>query len=204
MLKILECDVDGVLLNIWEPVEKVLQQRHRNCDFTFEKYVTTFDMSELGVAKTEVLDLLLSAEIRSKAPFFQGAETFVKELCQLCEKNDMVLVFNTQEKTKQSGEVKRAKMQEFLERVSTLYPYKEESVYINVQVGGRKEMLNSFIVIDDAIPNLLLSEAKNKLLFDRFHNKEKYNAPLLMQSRTPIIRVKNYKDVVQQIKVVLQ
>ena len=45
MLKILECDVDGVLLNIWEPVEKVLQQRHRNCGFTSDGRLVILDYS---------------------------------------------------------------------------------------------------------------------------------------------------------------
>ena len=190
-MRLIECDVDGVLLDIWTPVE--VYYREKGVHFSFEEEVKSFGMMELGNRRREVLNLLCDSEIRKRCIFYNGADSFIAMLVGIVRQRGYSVVLNTHERDKDVAEVKRNLLVAFEKRVGMLVGYDVSGVLgCNIGIGGTKEMLNSYVVIDDAIPNLKRSTADYKLLFDRFHNR--YEVAEGMQ------RVYNYADVLQWVE----
>lgn len=184
MCKILECDVDGVLFDIWTPVENRLQ--YENIDFKFDRDVCTYSMRETGERRKRLLELLLSADIRKEADFFQGADDFVSSLYEFCKKNDMRLLLNTHELYTDAAVVKGSRIAGLVRRTGI-------ACDVNITVGGVKRMPSSFVVIDDCMDNLLLSPAICRILFDRFHNRS--NSDVTLQYRNNILRGYSYDSI---------
>lgn len=177
-MNIIELDVDGVLLDVYTPVEKYLASQ--GLHFSFKDSVRTWGMKETGNLRPMLLKLLTDAEIRKNADWYDGAVAFVDYLAKLCKRHNYKLVLNTHEFNYEAAKVKVDKLEELKSAVS-------DDFDINVQCGPCKEMLNSYICIDDSLENICRSTAKYPLLFDSFHNTELYNGP-----RKGIKRVSTY------------
>lgn len=190
-MRLIECDVDGVLLDIWTPVEAYY--RERGVHFSFEEEVKSFGMMELGNRRREVLNLLCDSEIRKRCTFYSGSDIFIAMLLGIAVQRRYSVVLNTHERDMAVAEVKRSLLVDFEGRVGRLLGRDVTGVLSsNISIGGTKEMLNSYVVIDDAVPNLNRSKADYKLLFDRFHNR--YEVVNGMQ------RVRSYEDVLKWVE----
>ena len=185
MNRIVECDVDGVLLDIYTPVEEALKRQ--GIEFSFKDSVKTWGMKEIGPLRNTIIPMLLDAELRSQAQWMTGAKDFVKQLSDLCEQLGYTLVLNTHERYYATAKVKLSLLQELAAET-------EVNFEINVQCGYVKEMLKSYICIDDSLDNIVRSKSKNPLLFNSFHNTELYNG-----YRCNIHRVDGYSGVLRAI-----
>lgn len=189
-MKIFECDVDGVLLDIYTPVDKYMQRQ--DSSFSCKDRIHTWSMRELGVHRKPVLDLLLSEQVRNDSDFYPNVDNFILGLCTLAKVNGGLLVFNSHEMLQSSAKVKYKKLKAKLESLGI-----SNDIYtINISCGVKKEMLKSFVVIDDALPNIEQSSAQNKILFGLFHNDPCYN-------RIPedCVRLCDYADILRHISV---
>lgn len=177
-MNIIELDVDGVLLDVYTPVEKYLASQ--GLYFSFKNSVRTWGMRETGNLRPVLLKLLTDAEIRKNADWYDGAVKFVDYMSKFCKRHDYKLVLNTHEFNYSAAQIKANKLEELKSAVS-------EDFDINIQCGPCKEMLNSYICIDDSLENICRSTAEYPLLFNSFHNTELYNGP-----RKGIKRVSTY------------
>lgn len=184
--RIFECDVDGVIFDIWSPVEKILAER--GVDFSFDRDVKTYQMYELGNLRDEVLRLLLDADVRHRASFFAGADAFVRYLSYYCRSNDFALVFNTHEHNREAAIEKQNRLISFFKESGLT----ERDYMYQISMADNKEMLKSVIVIDDCVANLERSDAVCRIIFDRFHNRGETD---MKYERTgSMFRVKSYRD----------
>lgn len=167
-MNIIELDVDGVLLDVYTPVEKYLASQ--GLYFSFKDSVRTWGMRETGILRPMLLKLLTDAEIRKNADWYDGAVNFVEYIARFCKRHNYKLVLNTHESNYAAAKVKLDKLEGLKSEVI-------EDFDINVQCGPCKEMLNSYICIDDSLDNICRSTAKHPILFNSFHNTELYNGP---------------------------
>ena len=181
-MKIVEIDVDCVLLDVYTPVENYL--RERGINFKFADSVRTFGMKETGQLRSTLLHLLTDADMRRQAEWYNGAKSFVRFLSEYCKYHNYALVLNTHERNYAAAQVKLQKLEELQMETGACF----ES---NVQCGGRKEMLHSFICVDDCLDNICRSPAEHPLLFNMCHNTELYNG-----YRKGIVRVNGYDGVI--------
>lgn len=182
MKKILECDVDGVLLDIYTPAE-IYFNNITDGNFKFANEVKTWGMTELGNRRGIALESLTNSEVRKGAKFYNGAVEFVRGLCTVTNDRGYEVVLNTVESNSQCAYVKNKILTNFMNEVGRHFT-------INIQVGRQKEMLISDIVIEDSIPNIERSTARIKLLKDMFHNTSRYNL-----IKTNYVRCNNYRDI---------
>ena len=167
-MNIIELDVDGVLLDVYTPVEKYLASQ--GLYFSFKDSVRTWGMRETGILRPMLLKLLTDAEIRKNADWYDGAVNFVEYIARFCKRHNYKLVLNTHESNYAAAKVKLDKLEGLKKEVT-------EDFDINVQCSPCKEMLNSYICIDDSLDNICRSTAKCPILFNSFHNTEMYNGP---------------------------
>ena len=182
---IVEIDVDGVLLDIYTPVENYLRQQ--GLQFSFVERVKTWSMKETGNLRPVLIKLLTDADIRKSANWYPGADIFVKELSDKCREMGYKLVLNTHEFNIPCANVKVEKLKELSEITGVEFVQ-------NVQCGYRKEMLDSLICVDDSLENICRSPAKNPLLYNSFHNTELYNG-----RRKGFKRVYTYNEILQEV-----
>lgn len=185
-MDIVEVDVDGVLLDVYTPVENYLKQQGLN--FSFEKSVKTWSMKETGNLRPMLLKLLTDADTRKYAMWYKGAVEFVSALADECKKQGYKLVLNTHEFNIPCANVKVEKLNELRELTGADFE-------TNIQCGYKKEMLDSLVCVDDSLENICRSPSKNPLLFNTFHNTELYNGV-----RKGFKRVYSYHDVIQDLK----
>lgn len=184
MCKIIECDVDGVLLDIYTPVEEYLNSPKVNYKFSFENEVKTWGMTELGAKRYFVLEHLTNSVLRGRAKFYDGAVEFIRGICDKAKEKGYEVVLNTVESNSACAYEKNKLLVDFRAKVG-------RSFTINVQSYKRnKEMLCSDIVIEDSIPNIERSNARVKILKNMFHNRTNYNI-----IKTDYIRCNDYTDI---------
>lgn len=187
MRKIIECDVDGVLLDIYTPIEVALEKR--GTPFSFEREVRTWGMTECGGRAKELKALLSDPELRSQSHFYIGAIDFLRNLNLICNNRGWVLALNSHEWRIDTANVKA----QILDNLRLTYPYLS-NVCINISKGTKKEMLNSYIVIDDAIPNIEQSVATHRILYGMFHNTPMYN-----KIPKGAERIEGYESILQRV-----
>lgn len=184
-MNIVEVDVDGVLLDVYTPVEEHL--RRQGLRFSFAESVKTWSMKETGNLRPMLLKLLTDADTRKYANWYSGADIFVKALSDKCNELGYKLVLNTHEFNIPCANVKAAKLKELKELTGAKF-------VSNVQCGYSKEMLDSIICVDDSLENICRSPSKDPLLFNSFHNTELYNGP-----RKGFKRVYTYFEVMKEL-----
>lgn len=168
---IVECDVDGVLLNIYKPIEDYLEYKGKPelRGFKFEDRVRSWGMQELGNLRKDIFELIKRPDLRAKAVWYYGAEDFLYNLYSICMEHNAVLVLNSHESSVDAGRVKLDLLVNLASRLGIL-------PIINVQVSrGSKEMLKSYICIDDCVNNLLRSPASYKFVVSACHNRDLRN-----------------------------
>lgn len=165
---IVEIDVDGVLLDIYTPIELYLYVNGRS--FSFSEKVKTWGMSECGyMYSKELKKLLVDPELRSQAQFYDGALDFVYEMDKYAKRRGMQVVLNSHEYRMDTAKVKQRILEGMISKCGFY------DILINISKGFSKEMLDSYICIDDAIPNIERSTAKYRILYGMFHNVPDYN-----------------------------
>lgn len=166
--KILELDVDGVLLDVYTPVELYLSLNGQN--FSFAENIKTWGMSECGpVVSKELKKLIVDPELRGQATFYNGAIDFLYEIYKYSKQKNMQLVLNSHEFRRDTAKVKQHIIENMLSTSGL------SDIKYNISSGLNKEMLNSYICIDDSIPNIETSKAKYRILYGMFHNTPTYN-----------------------------
>lgn len=166
---VIECDVDGVLLDIYSPVEQELMNRGMN--FKFDHDVHTWDMKETGELRPELLRLLTSPEMRVKACWYSWAGDLAQSLYYLAQNKGWKLVFNSHEVSPDTAGIKSKLLKEFKDC------YNLKDAEIIVQCGKSKEMQsNAVICVEDCLPNIIRSQAPIKFLIAHTHNSPKTNA----------------------------
>ena len=166
MDKIVEVDVDGVLLDIYSPVEQYLSKR--GIPFSFESNVITWGMTECGGLEKDLKKLLIDPKLRSESTFYPNAVQFVKDIATIAKDRNWRLVFNSHEFRKDTAKIKAKIIEDLISDNNLVADYV-------VSCGVHKEMLNSHICIDDSIPNIEASKAKHRIIFGMFHNTPMYN-----------------------------
>ena len=185
ILNIVEIDVDGVLLDVYTPVEEHLRQQ--GLRFSFEKSVKTWSMKETGNLRPVLLKLLTDADTRKYATWYPGAVEFISVLADKCREQGYKLVLNTHEFNMPCANVKVEKLKELRALTGARFE-------TNIQCSYNKEMLDSLICVDDSLENICRSPSKNPLLFNSFHNTELYNGP-----RKGFKRVYTYYEIMQEL-----
>lgn len=168
MQKVISCDVDGVLLDIYTPIEQWINSF--GYDLDFERDCTTWGMESLGKLRPLVFSAFANSEIRGKAEWYPYAESLLLALCDFASKQGFQLVLNTHESSLSCADIKFNKCKELISRLGV------SNIAVNIQTGGHKlPCKNERICIEDSLPNLIDSPAYLKFLIPHRHNSPKTN-----------------------------
>lgn len=168
MQRVIDCDVDGVLLDIYTPIEKMLSES--GYDIKFERDCTTWGMQSLGEVRPLVLTAFTDPNIRAKAEWYPYAESMLMALSRFASQQGFRVILNTHETNPACADIKYTKCKSIISKLGV------HNVGINVQVGGKKAQLeDSKICIEDSLPNLIASPAYLKFLVPHKHNSPKTN-----------------------------
>lgn len=168
MQRVIDCDVDGVLLDIYTPVEKMLNES--GYDIKFERDCTTWSMQSLGELRPLVLTAFTDPNIRVKAEWYSYAESMLMALSKFASQQGFQVILNTHEINPDCANIKYTKCKNIISKLGV------RNIGINVQTGGKKVQLeNSQICIEDSLPNLIASPAYLKFLIPHRHNSPKTN-----------------------------
>ena len=160
---IIELDVDGVLLDIYTPVEKYLSLC--GIDFRFERDASSYSLDELGDLRNPVKKALTDADMRCRALFYDGAVDFLTALCQFADDNGLTVLLHTSEYNAASAAEKKKKLDYLQSKTHISFDY-------IIEKGDKIMLPNTLICIDDSVDNLKRSNAPIKILYAQFHNKE--------------------------------
>lgn len=177
---VIEIDADGVLFDIYTPAEAYLCQM--GIDFSFERDVRSYTMTELGDQRNIVLQSLTIPECRKGAILYHGAQKFLQDLTELIEGRPVEVVINTAEYDIESVSIKAR----LLENLIGSLPIQKKIV-----LGDKTPLANAVICIEDALPNLEYSKAPIKICRAQFHNHD---------CGEDIFRTSSYDEMLLQIK----
>ena len=164
--RIIEVDVDGVLASIHSAVDPYLQDICPG--FRADERAQSYSMDEFDAIdtrlKTTIFSLFNNPEFIGKLPMFPGTLLALTELNQHLELTGDRLLINTLV----CNEVCVAPRKDWLDRVVKSAGIKFEA---NVGFSKQKEVLNSYVTVEDNIDNLIRSKASIKILIRRGHNR---------------------------------
>lgn len=173
--KIVELDVDGVIGDLYSPIEKIIRTEFPDKNFRFEKDVKSFGMKGVDPKiKKRIFELFKDPEIIKNEPLYSGCKTFLKKLYAISKKNNFDIVIHTHMLDKYVAEARKTWLE------SLITSLRLDGVKVVIDCGKEKNMFKgTYYVVEDCIENLKKSDAQIKILLDRPHNNEKTNAGLL-------------------------
>lgn len=188
--KSLACDVDGVLLECYPPINsRIINEFGYPTDFRIQRVVRSWNMMELPEEiRRFALDCMGDAEIVEQYTFKKGSMKFVKELYDCITESGGEFIFNTHCFNEEVGRVRRQQLEMLSQKLGIHPTY-------NISIGKKKVNCPSDIIIDDCMNNLDASPAETKILFSMFHNRDLKD--------TDVYRSNNYNEIVRLVKEVI-
>ena len=159
-------DVDGVLMECFPPINRRIIDNFDVPDtFRIQNIVRSWNMMELPEEiRLYALACMGEADIVEQYTFKKGSRKFVKELFNATIAAGGEFVFNTHCFNQAVGDVRQRQLEDLSAELGITPKY-------NISVGPKKINIPSDVIIDDCMGNLDASDAKTKVLFSMFHNK---------------------------------
>jgi 5'(3')-deoxyribonucleotidase len=191
---ILEVDVDGVLGDLYTPIEKVINKEYPEANFSFQKDVHSFGMKDLNPQiRARIFELFKDPQIIINEPLYYGAKSFLKQLYKISEKKGCQLVIHTHMMSPQVAIVRKLWLEALIKELNI------KKTQIVIDCGDSKTMLhNRNVVVEDCIENLCKSTASVKILRTMPHNNEKTNKELLKDLKYH--RCNSYRKILKTIE----
>lgn len=161
--KLIEIDVDGVLLDPYTPAEHYLMRNGIRVDFN---KCSTYGLYELGVQRRSAIKALISSEVRRNSRPYPGAEQFLRQLAAIASEYYWQIVLHTSEFEEACIPVKAKLLRDLTKQLPAQAP-----VSGNIVLGEKPMFANAFICIEDSVENLERSPAPVKICRSQFHNK---------------------------------
>lgn len=162
---IIEVDIDGVIANIHGALGERVKDIHKG--FDGDSHISTWGMKELNSLderlRPRIFTLFGNPEFIKSLKVYDGVLGSFKLLSRFCSSTDLEILVNTNV-FKGCEEA----------RVSWLNELKEQTgadFRVIVASDSPKKMLDSSILIEDHIDNLLRSNAPYKIMIRRGHNR---------------------------------
>jgi hypothetical protein len=127
------CDVDGVLMECYDNINKILIGKYNFApNFRIQAVVRSWGMCELPKeVREKALSLMGEAEIVETYHFRSGSKKFVKSLYDIATKNGGKLIFNTHCFNEEVANVRRKQLVALSEAIGI-------SPEFNISVGPKK------------------------------------------------------------------
>lgn len=160
--KLIEVDVDGVLLDPYTPAEKWLSAK--GYDITFEK-CTSYSLKELGELSKPAKTALIHPVVRSNSKPYQGAAKFLRQLAAMANEFYWDVVLHSSEFVIECVPIKNRLIDELIEGTP---------IHKHIELGPKHMLKDSFICVEDCLDNLHSSDAPIKICRKQFHNTAGY------------------------------
>lgn len=157
--RLIEIDVDGVLLDPYPSAERYLAQQGYDVRFN---QCSTYGLHELGKLREPTLKALTSPVVRKNSRLYPGADKFIKQLSVAASEFYWDVCLHTSEYNAECIPIKK----KIIENIVSDMP-----VRAVIEVGDKHMFGNAFICIEDCADNLLRSPAPIKICRAQFHNE---------------------------------